>query len=154
MEPCGSFLYSRGPERATRTGLIMLIYSNGIVIMWQRLAVLSVASDGPIIMGTWHILHWHFQSLASESLKRLRATVLSVWGQTVFYGNAGLFLSSYTACVLLFRYWLRAMSPMANAWRHMYMLRRASLLLWLSLSKQTWAANQKERRRGRFLFKV
>lgn len=56
----------------------MLIYSNGIVIMWQRLAVLSVASDGPIIMGTWHILHLHFKNLASESLKRLRATVLTV----------------------------------------------------------------------------
>lgn len=44
--PVAPFILSR-PRAATRTALIMLIYSNGIVIMWQRLAVLSVASVAP-----------------------------------------------------------------------------------------------------------
>lgn len=64
----------------------------------------------------------------------------------MFYGNAGfLFVLLHSLCASLP---LLAQCHVANGKcmaAHMYMLRRASLLLWLSLSKQTW---QQIKRRG------
>lgn len=72
--PVALFIQS-GPEHATRTGLIMLIYSNGIVIMWQAACcAVCLASDSPVITGMPRIHRRHFNNLANESLKRICAT--------------------------------------------------------------------------------
>lgn len=76
MEPCGFFIQS-GPDRATQTGLIMLIYSNGIVITWQAACcAVCQPSDRPVITGTQHSHHRHFNNLTNESPARMTAAAV------------------------------------------------------------------------------
>lgn len=90
--PVALFIQS-GPEHATRTGLIMLIYSNGIVIMWQAACcAVCLASDSPVITGMPRIHQRHFNNLANKSLKRICTTAaLTFCGEAVLYGNVGFF---------------------------------------------------------------
>lgn len=53
----------------------MLIYSNGIVIMWQAACcAVCQASDRPVIRGTQHIHHRHFNNPTNEPPTRTAAT--------------------------------------------------------------------------------
>lgn len=64
------FLYSK-----TQTGRIMLIYSNGIVIMWKAACcAVCQASDRPVTTGMQHLHHRHFNNLTNESPARMMAT--------------------------------------------------------------------------------
>lgn len=59
------------------TGQILLIYSKGIVIMWQTACcAVCQASDRPVVRGTQHIHHRHFNNPTNEPPARMTLTKL------------------------------------------------------------------------------
>lgn len=61
------FFIASGPDRATCTGLIMLIYSNGVVIMWQAACCADCQdSNRLVITGTQHIHHQRLNNVTNE----------------------------------------------------------------------------------------